>query len=69
MPYIFRFDCYNEIDNTELDKYDRKIQEVRVAVVADTATEAEDFATKLITRQHYDLQSIIELTNLHPTER
>jgi hypothetical protein len=61
MAYAYKFDCYNEIENPKIPKYDREYDNVRVWVVADSATEAEGIASKLISRDHYDLEAIHEL--------
>lgn len=66
MAYAFKFDCYDVVDNEELDRYDRKIHFINVSVVADTEGEAETKVKALVTRQKYELDGISELSEIRP---
>lgn len=61
MAFAYKFDCYNEVDNLKIAKYDRQYDHVRVYVTADDETEARALASGLVEREQYELKSISEL--------
>lgn len=68
MAYAFRFHCFDEVDNPDLDKWDRRVKSIHVAVVADTEADAVTKVKALVTRKVCELDGVYELSELHPID-
>lgn len=68
MVYAFRFECYDVVDNPNLDKWDRKIRIITVTVAAETEDEAITKVSSLLERENYELDRITELSTLRLTD-
>jgi hypothetical protein len=65
--YAFQFNAFDRKKPDAEDEYASKTNQVDVTVIATNKDKALEDAKNVLAREHYQLEEIVELTDLHPS--